>query len=141
MGQHDQASAAPAESDAGSAHQLVEGLIKDPRIVTWSWREMQRAFPEGCQKTPEAIEITCPPMNGVTRISAMSSGRGMVEIAMEPPVTCDELRAVVIKRFGSAKTTSTNGCSGDWDLGKYMKTGYLRISKGKKDPAKVTLQL
>ncbi len=79
-------------------------------------------------------------MNGVTRISAMASVHGMVEIAMVPPVTCDELRAVVIKRFGPAKATSTNGCSGDWDLGKYMQTGYLRISRGKKDLVKVTLQ-
>ena len=140
MVQHDQASAAPTESDAGPVYQLVEGLIKDPGIVAWPWRAMQRAFPEECQQTPDTIEITCPPMDGVTRITAITSGHGTVEIAMVSPVTCDDLRAVVIKRFGPAKTTSTNGCSGDWDLGKYMKTGYLRISKGKKDSAKVTLQ-
>lgn len=123
-----------------SAYKLIDGLIKDPRIVEQPWLVMQRAFPDGCQQALNSTEVICPALAGVIRISAMASGHGIVEVGMTSPVTCDELRAVVIRRFGPAQTTSVNGCSGDWDLSQYMKSGYLRISKGKKDPSKVSLQ-
>lgn len=132
---------APKNAKSGaSAYTLVEGLIKDPAIVERSWSDIKRALPEGCQQSADSTEVTCPPIDGVTRISVMASGSGIVEVVMSTPATCEELRSVVIKRFGPAKTTSANGCSGDWDLRRYMKTGYLRIAKGKKDPAKVSLQ-
>jgi hypothetical protein len=123
-----------------TAYAAIDRLLTDPRIVEKSWNEIQRAFPEECQQMPDTTEIACPPMLGVTRISVIASGHGIVDILMAAPVTCEEIRAVVVQRFGPAKTTSTNGCSGDWDLSKYMKTGYLRISRGKKDPTKVSLQ-
>lgn len=131
---------AALSKSGASAYALVEGLIKDPSIVERSWRDIKQALPEGCQQSADSTEVTCPPMDGVTWISVMASGSGIVEVVMTAPVTCEGLRSVVIKRFGSAKTTSANGCSGDWDLRRYMKTGYLRISKGKKDPGKVSLQ-
>lgn len=136
------ASASMGRTQGGerAVYSLVEKLLSDPRIVKKPWIEMQRAFPDGCQQTPDSTEIICPPMDGVTRISAMASGHGIVELTMTSPVTCEELRAVVVNRFGPSKTTSTNGCSGDWDLSEYMATGYLRVSKGKKDPAKLSLQ-
>lgn len=129
----------PSDSAQG-AYLLVEKLLSDPRIVTRSWKEMRRAFPDGCQQVAGDTEIICPPIAGVTRISAIASGHGIVELTMTSPVTCDGVRAVVVNRFGPSTKNSINGCSADWSLGEYMKTGYLRLSKGKKDPGKVSLQ-
>lgn len=131
-------SKAPRSSLAALA--LVEGLIKDPRIVERSWSQIQRSLPSGCQKTDDSPDVDCPHIDGVKRISVIALGHGVVDLELTFPLTCEDLRAVVVKRFGPAKKTAANGCSGDWNLQTFMKTGYLRLSKGKKDPAKVSLQ-
>ncbi len=129
-----------ATHNESEAIQLLESLIKDPKIVKKNWQGMKESFPKGCKKSPEIYELDCPAIDGIARIAASASGNGLIELTFTPPISCSAIRSIVIKRFGAADYSSPNGCSGDWNLSKHLKTGYLRISQGKRDSTKTTIQ-
>lgn len=122
------------------ATQLLESLLKDPKIANMTWQEMKESFPKGCKKRHDIYDLECPPIEGITRIAASASGNGLIEITFTPPVACKDIRSIVSKRFGEAEYNSPNGCSGNWNISKQLKRGYLRISQGKRETSNTTLQ-
>lgn len=120
---------------------LVDGVIATPQLLSKPWREMKAAFPGGCSQAPESPELNCPPIEGVVRISAMTGGLGLIDIVMTNPISCEEVYEVVQRRYGPGDLPNpSNKCSARWNLSKHIKTGYIRISKGKQDPSKLFLQ-
>ena len=124
-----------------AAYQVVENLIKDPAILEKSWPEMRVAFPAGCSNSQDSPELACPSLEGVVRMSATASGTGMVDVVMSDPVQCDRLYEVVSKRFGPGQVEVGNKCASTWKLQWGSKHGHLRLSRGKKDPSKIFLQM
>lgn len=129
-----------APPDEIAAIQLLESLLKDPKIVNKNWQGMKESFPKGCEKSLDRYDLDCPPVEGIARIAASASGHGLIELTFIHPISCGDIRSIITKRFGTAEYSSPNGCSGNWSLSKHLKTGYLRISQGKKDATKTTVQ-
>lgn len=135
------ADTAQAIEPAEPAYQLVEGLIKDPRLLEKAWPEMRKAFPIGCNKSDDSPDVICPSINGVIRLSAITSGTGIVDAVFSNPISCDGLYEVISKRFGPGEIENGNKCASTWKLNAWVKRGHVRVSRGKKDPSKIFFQM
>lgn len=125
---------------APSAYQVIDRVIQDPKVLRLDWAEMSKSFPTQCSKKGAEPELNCPPVEGIREVSVLASGTGLVDWILTRPVTCEELYAVIAKRYGQGKLQDGDKCSADWSLSSSVKGAYIRLSKSRKHADKIFLQ-
>lgn len=129
------------ESVAADWRTLLDSLSAHPDVLKKDWASLRAVLPAGCFRTPNKRELSCPPMNGVVRVSADPGPQGVVDIVLKPPVTCDHVYSILSKRFGSAHLEDGDKCYSEWKLGKWgIRRGSVSLSPGRKDPTQLYLQ-
>jgi hypothetical protein len=64
---------------------LVEVLLAHPEILENDWDHMRRVLPVGCFRNAGSRDLSCPPMDGVERISASPRPSGLIDVVLKPP--------------------------------------------------------
>jgi hypothetical protein len=119
---------------------LVEALVAHPEILTKDWDHMRRVLPVGCFRNEGSRDLSCPPMDGVERISASPGPTGLIDVVLKPPATCNEVYDVVSKRFGKGVLENGDKCYVEWNLRKWVKRSNVNLWPSRKDPSVLFLQ-
>lgn len=127
--------------DEGTAYRQIERVLQNPQILTKSSTGILTVYPE-CKWREETGELSCPPAPGIQSITFQAGTAGIIDFELLPPVTCDDLYTLISKKFGAGKLVkSGDPCSAIWNIGKRVKGAYIRISKSRKQPTKIFLQI
>ncbi|TDM09222.1 MAG: hypothetical protein C4K60_07920 [Ideonella sp. MAG2] len=129
-----------ATAAAPSAYLVIDRVIQDPKVLRLDWSGMSKSFPAHCSKNGAEPELTCPPVEGIREVSVLSSGTGLIDWVLTRPVTCEDLYALIAKRYGQGTLQDGDKCSVDWNLSKSVKGAYIRLSKSRKQADKIFLQ-
>lgn len=129
-----------APSNTQSAYNMIDRIIQDPKVLRMNWNNMSKAFPKLCTKVGSEPEVICPPIEGLQSISVLSSGTGLIDLVFTHPINCEDIYAVVVKRFGAGKQHADDKCQADWNLNHLVKGAYIRLSKSRKQADKIFFQ-
>lgn len=119
---------------------LVESLASHPEALTKSWPHFRRVLPVGCLKNTSNRDLSCPPMEGVVRLSVDSGPLGIVDVVLKDPANCDQIYALMSRYFGKGVLEDGDKCNAEWKLGRWVKGGSANLSRGRKEPSQLYLQ-
>jgi len=119
---------------------LLDALVAHPEILVKDWDHMRTLLPVGCFRNAGTRDLSCPPMDGVERISASPGPSGLIDVVLKPPATCDQVYDVISKRFGKGALENGDKCYAEWKLGKWVKRSNVNMWPNRKDPSRLFLQ-
>lgn len=119
---------------------VVESLASHPEVLTQRWDGLRRVLPVGCFRNSEGRDISCPPMEGVVRISADPGPSSIVDVVLQAPASCDQIYALMSRYLGHGSLEGGDKCSAEWKLDRWVKRASANLSRGRKDPSLLYLQ-
>lgn len=136
----DDAGATAATASKHVWRPLVESLTDNPEVLTKDWASIRTVLPAGCLRDANNGSVSCPPTDGVIRMSVVPGPLGLIHIVLQTPATCDALYEVLSQRFGKGELENGDKCYARWKLGKRVKRGNVNLSPGRKNPGELHLQ-
>lgn len=119
---------------------LVESLSEHPDLLKKDWSEIRAVLPAGCFRNAGRRVLSCPPMDGVVRISVDPGPLGLIDVVLKEPANCEKIYDVVRKHFGSGVSQIGEKCHADWNIDKWVERAGVRLSSGRRDPNLLYLQ-
>lgn len=120
---------------------LVEPLVAHPEILTKNWDQMRIVLPVGCFQNARNRDLSCPPMDGVVRVSVDPGPLGVIDVVLKPPATCEQVYAVVSKQFGKGVLEDGGKCHAKWKLKRWVRGGHARLASDRDDPSMLYFQI
>lgn len=119
---------------------LVESLANHPEVLTKDWAAVRRILPAGCFRNADSRELSCPPMEGVVRVSVDPGPAGIVDVVLMSPANCDQIYTLMSRYLGKGSLEDGDKCSAEWKLNRWVKRANANLSRGRKDPSLLYLQ-
>jgi hypothetical protein len=119
---------------------LVESLASHPEVLNKEWAATRRILPLGCFRKNGSRDLSCPPVDGVVRISVDPGPGGIIDVVLKSPADCLQIYTLMSRHLGEGVLENSDKCTAEWSLKRWVKKGSANLSKGVKDPSQLYLQ-